>query len=96
MVYVRQHRARLVDLGRGTAWLDTGTQDSMLEAGQFVQVLQQRQGITIACLEEIAMRSGYITAERALELAAEMGKSSYGAYLRRAATEFVAAPGRWQ
>ena len=96
MVYVQQNRARLVDLGRGTAWLDTGTQDSMLEAGQFVQVLQQRQGITIACLEEIAMRSGYITAERALELAAEMGKSSYGAYLHRAATEFIAAPGQWQ
>ena len=79
----------MIDLGRGTAWLDTGTQDSLMEAGQFVQVLQHRQGLTIACLEEIAMRQGFITAEQALEQADEMGKSSYGQYLRRAAAEFV-------
>ena len=63
-VYIERGDARLVDLGRGTAWLDTGTQDSLMEAGQFVQVLQHRQGVTIACLEEIAMRQGFITAER--------------------------------
>ncbi len=90
-IYVERGTARLVDLGRGTAWLDTGTHDSLLEAGQFVQVLQHRQALTIACLEEIAMRRGYISAEAALELAEQMGTSSYGAYLRRTAQEFAAA-----
>jgi glucose-1-phosphate thymidylyltransferase len=90
-IYLQAGRARLVDLGRGTAWLDTGTHESLLEAGQFVQVLQHRQSVTIACLEEIAMRRGFITVERAYELADEMGKSSYGAYLRNAADEFRAA-----
>ncbi|MGN6607724.1 MAG: glucose-1-phosphate thymidylyltransferase RfbA [Jatrophihabitans sp.] len=89
-VYLQQGRASLADLGRGTAWLDTGTHDSLLEASQFVQVLQHRQGITISCLEEIAMRQGLITGEDALRLADQMGKSSYGAYLRKAATEFLA------
>jgi glucose-1-phosphate thymidylyltransferase len=87
--YLRRGTARLVDLGRGTAWLDTGTHDSLLEAGQFVQVLQHRQALTIACLEEIAMRRGFITVEAALDLADQMGKSSYGSYLRRAAREFA-------
>jgi glucose-1-phosphate thymidylyltransferase len=89
-VYLERAQARLVDLGRGTAWLDTGTHDSLIEAGQFVQVLQHRQGITIACLEEIAMRRTWISGEDALRLAADMGKSSYGEYLRRAATEYLA------
>ena len=88
-VYIGLGTARLVDLGRGTAWLDTGTQDSLLEAGEFVQVLQHRQGLTIACLEEIAMRQGAITPEHAIALADEMGNSSYGAYLRQAATDYL-------
>ena len=87
-VYLERAQARLVDLGRGTAWLDTGTHDSLIEAGQFVQVLQHRQGITIACLEEIAMHHDWISADDALALADEMGKSTYGEYLRRAATEY--------
>jgi len=89
-IYVEQGRARLVDLGRGMAWLDTGTQDSLMEAGQFVQVLQHRQGITIACLEEVAMRRGFITPAEALEQGEQMGKSAYGHYLRRTATEYLA------
>ncbi|WP_375476591.1 glucose-1-phosphate thymidylyltransferase RfbA [uncultured Jatrophihabitans sp.] len=89
-VYVESGPTKLVDLGRGAAWLDTGTQDSMLEAAQFVQVLQHRQGITIACLEEVAMRCGFITPEQAVGAADRMGKSSYAAYLRRVAAEFVA------
>ena len=89
--YLREGRARLHDLGRGTAWLDTGTQDALLEAGQFVQVLQHRQGITVACLEEIAMRRGFITAEQALRLGELMGRSSYAAYLRQVATEYLSA-----
>ena len=89
-VYVRRGDARLADLGRGTAWLDTGTQDALLEASQFVQVLQHRQGITIACLEEIAMRCRIITPERAFEMGEQMGKSSYAEYLRRSASDYIA------
>jgi glucose-1-phosphate thymidylyltransferase len=89
-MYVRRGDARLADLGRGTAWLDTGTQDALLEASQFVQVLQHRQGITIACLEEIAMRCRFITAEQALAMGEQMGKSSYAEYLRRSAADYIA------
>lgn len=88
--YLADGTARLVDLGRGTAWLDTGTPDAMLAATHFVQVLQHRQGITIACLEEIAMRRGFITPEQALRVAESMGASTYAAYLHEAATEFAA------
>jgi glucose-1-phosphate thymidylyltransferase len=88
--YLKRGRARLLDLGRGTAWLDTGTQDSLIEAAQFVQVLQHRQGITIACLEEVAMRRGFITPGQALALGEEMGKSGYAAYLRKVAVEYFA------
>jgi glucose-1-phosphate thymidylyltransferase len=91
--YLAEGPTELVDLGRGTAWLDTGTQDSLLEAAQFVQVLQHRQGITIACLEEVAMRCGFITPDQALTRAQSMGKSSYGAYLHRVATEVLEHPG---
>jgi glucose-1-phosphate thymidylyltransferase len=87
--YVADRSARLVDLGRGAAWLDTGTQDSLLEAAQFVQVLQHRQGITIACLEEVAMRCGYISGEQAYAIGERMGKSGYAEYLRRSATDFM-------
>ncbi len=90
-IYIENGTARLVDLGRGTAWLDTGTTDSLLEAGEFVQVLQHRQGLTIACLEEIAMRQGAISPEDAIALADAMGNSSYGAYLRQAATDYLSA-----
>jgi glucose-1-phosphate thymidylyltransferase len=89
-IYIAAGSARLIDLGRGTAWLDTGTQDSLLAASQFVQVLQQRQGVTIACLEEIALRRGFIDASLALELAEQMGSSGYGAYLRQSVLDFVA------
>ena len=60
-----------------------------MEASEFVQVLQHRQGVTIACLEEIAMRQGFITADEALETATGLGNSAYGAYLRQAALDFV-------
>ncbi|WP_375485136.1 glucose-1-phosphate thymidylyltransferase RfbA [uncultured Jatrophihabitans sp.] len=90
-MYLERGNARLIDLGRGAAWLDTGTQDSLLEAAQYVQVLQHRQGVTIACLEEVAMRRGFITAERALEIGEDMGKSNYAQYLRRTAQEYIDA-----
>ena len=76
-------------LGRGTAWLDTGTHDSLLEAAQFVSVIENRQGLKIACLEEIAFRKGWINRAGLDANIAKLGKSSYGAYLRRIADEKV-------
>ncbi len=80
-VYVNAGRARLVELGRGMAWLDTGTHDSLLEASQFIHVLQHRQDLRIACLEEVAFRMGYVDADALVPLAAALGKSSYGEYV---------------
>jgi glucose-1-phosphate thymidylyltransferase len=80
-VYVRRNAARLVDLGRGAAWLDTGTHDSLVEASQFVQVLEHRQGVRIACLEEIALSRGFIDAEQAYKLGEAQAKSGYGQYV---------------
>jgi glucose-1-phosphate thymidylyltransferase len=79
--YLRQGRATLIDLGRGFAWLDTGTHESLLEAGQFVQVLEHRQGVRIACLEEIALRMGFIDADACYALGQSLAKSSYGQYV---------------
>jgi glucose-1-phosphate thymidylyltransferase len=87
-VYVQRGTARLVDLGRGTAWLDTGTHDSLLEAGQFVQVLEHRQGVRIACLEEIALRHGWIDADHAYKLGESLSTSSYGQYVMDVARSF--------
>ena len=81
-VYLEQGRLRVQKLGRGTAWLDTGTHDSLLDAAQFVQVIQHRQGLRISCLEEIGLQMGFLD-EAAFERAIEnLGKSSYGTYLR--------------
>ena len=80
-VYVAQGTAELINLGRGTAWLDTGTNDSLIAAGQFVQVLQQRQGVQIACLEEIALNHNWITPAQAFRLGEQLAKSSYGQYV---------------
>lgn len=81
VAYLRQGRAKLIDLGRGFAWLDTGTHDSLLEAGQFVQVLEHRQGVRIACLEEVALAMGYITADECYALGTKLAKSGYGEYV---------------
>ncbi|MBA2318271.1 MAG: glucose-1-phosphate thymidylyltransferase RfbA [Euzebyales bacterium] len=85
--YLNRNKARLVKLGRGMAWLDTGTHDSLLEAATFVQVLEHRQGEVIACLEEIAYRMGFIDAEQLARLGALLGKSTYGATVRRLARQ---------
>ncbi|WP_410656657.1 glucose-1-phosphate thymidylyltransferase RfbA [Amycolatopsis sp. lyj-112] len=85
LAYLRQDRATLVDLGRGFAWLDTGTHDSLLEAGQFVQVLEHRTGVRIACLEEVALRMGFIDADQCFALGAKLAKSGYGEYLMNVA-----------
>ncbi|WP_236789671.1 glucose-1-phosphate thymidylyltransferase RfbA [Amycolatopsis sp. GM8] len=81
LTYLRQGRAKLIDLGRGFAWLDTGTHDSLLEAGQFVQVLEHRTGVRIACLEEVALRMGFIDADECLALGRKLSKSGYGDYV---------------
>ncbi len=84
MEFYRQEGSLRVDiLGRGFAWLDTGTHDSLLHAAEFVRTIEHRQGLKIACLEEIAFRLGYIDASAMEYLADDMGKSSYGAYLRK-------------
>ena len=74
-------------LGRGTAWLDTGTHDSLLEAGQFVSVIENRQGLKIACLEEIGFRQGWLTRAGLETSIAKLGKSNYGAYLNKILAE---------
>lgn len=88
--YVAAGLARLVTLGRGMAWLDTGTHDSLIEAAVFVQALERRQGVRIACLEEIALRMGYIDADTALALGRAQAASAYGEYVERVAVEFGA------
>ena len=79
--YLNQKRLRVFKLGRGYAWLDTGTQDSLLEASQFVSTLERRQGIKISCIEEIAYRMGYIDKTQLGKLGNKMRKNSYGQYL---------------
>jgi glucose-1-phosphate thymidylyltransferase len=80
-VYRQQGQLKAELLGRGIAWLDTGTPESMLQAGVFVQTVQQRQGLMISCLEEIAYRMGWIDAEQVLRLAEPLKKNHYGEYL---------------
>ena len=81
-VYLEQGRLRVEVLGRGIAWLDTGTNQSLIEAGQFVQAIEERQGLKIACIEEIAFEQGWIDAKAVEAEADSMGKSAYAAYLR--------------
>ena len=79
--YLEQGSLQVEVMGQGTAWLDTGTHQSLLDAGNFIRVIEERQGLKVACLEEIAYRLGYINAEQVLALAAPLIKSGYGAYL---------------
>lgn len=79
--YLDQHRVKVQTLGRGFAWLDTGTADSMLEAANFIQTIQNQQGVQVAALEEIAFRKGWISAKELLAIAQPMQKNRYGQYL---------------
>jgi len=76
-------------LGRGMAWLDTGTFDSLLKASNFIATLEQRQGLSASCIEEIAYKSGYISREKLIEIARPLAKSQYGQYLLKVAKETV-------
>jgi glucose-1-phosphate thymidylyltransferase len=87
--YLDKGRARLVDLGRGMAWLDTGTHDSLLEAGQFIATLEKRQGLKVACPEEVAYRAGWISRDALCAMAQPMVKSGYGKYLLQIANTQV-------
>jgi glucose-1-phosphate thymidylyltransferase len=84
-VYLAQGRARLTELGRGFAWLDMGTHDSLLTAGQYVQLVEQRQGEWIACVEEVALNRGFITADQCYRLGVEMAGTAYGSYVQEIA-----------
>jgi glucose-1-phosphate thymidylyltransferase len=82
-IYLEQSQLQVEVMGRGMAWLDTGTHESLMEAGQFIATLEKRQGLKIACPEEIAYRKGYIDAAQVQKLAEPMKKNSYGQYLLR-------------
>lgn len=81
--YLRQGKLKVGIIGRGTAWLDTGTFASLMQAGQFVQVIEERQGLKIGCIEEIAFRNGFINKDQLKTLAEPLVKSGYGSYLMR-------------
>jgi glucose-1-phosphate thymidylyltransferase len=87
LAYLREGALRVERLGRGYAWLDTGTHEALLQAQNFIQAVQERQGLMVACLEEIAFRMGYIGREDLLRLAHGMDKNAYGRYLARIAGE---------
>ena len=80
-LYLKRGDLHVELMGRGIAWLDTGTHDSLLEASSFVQAVETRQGLKVACLEEIAWRKGYITSDDVRRLALPMVKNGYGQYL---------------
>ncbi len=85
--YLHMNQLQVEIMGRGYAWLDTGTHDSLLDAAGFIATLQKRQGLMVACPEEIAYRKGWITAEHVLKLAAPLKKNAYGQYLEKILTE---------
>ena len=87
--YLAEERLKVELMGRGYAWLDTGTHESLLEASMFIQTIENRQGLKVACLEEIAYEMGYITKEKLLELAQPLKKNQYGQYLIARANQDV-------
>jgi glucose-1-phosphate thymidylyltransferase len=80
-VYLKQGQLKVETLGRGVAWLDTGTHESLLQASAFVETIEQRQGLKIACIEEVSYRMGYISAEQVMRLSKDLHKNGYGQYL---------------
>jgi glucose-1-phosphate thymidylyltransferase len=87
--YLKMNQLKVEIMGRGYAWLDTGTHDSLLDAAGFIATIQKRQGLMVACPEEIAYRQGWINAEHVLKLAAPLKKNAYGQYLEKILTERI-------
>ncbi|NOU60316.1 glucose-1-phosphate thymidylyltransferase RfbA [Marinifilum caeruleilacunae] len=88
-IYLQEDKLKLRVLGRGMAWLDTGTHESMLQASNFIATIEQRQGLKVACIEEIAFRNGFINKDQLLELAQPLLKNTYGEYLVNIANETI-------
>jgi glucose-1-phosphate thymidylyltransferase len=86
-MYLSEGRLSVEVMGRGYAWLDTGTHESLLEASTFIEIIERRQGLKVACIEEIAFEKGYITKEQLIELARPLAKNQYGQYLLRRTEE---------
>jgi glucose-1-phosphate thymidylyltransferase len=86
-IYLKKGQLKVGVLDRGTAWLDTGTHNSLMQASQYVQVIEERQGLKIGCLEEIAFKKGFISKENLIALARPLVKSGYGNYLMQIAEE---------
>jgi len=87
--YLKRGALHVEELGRGTAWLDTGTHESLLRAANFIETIQERQGLKVACLEEIAYRQGFLSREALLSIATSMSKNGYGQYLLQLLDEEV-------
>ena len=85
--YLSEHRLKLELMGRGYAWLDTGSHENLLEAAQFIEIIERRQGLKIACIEEIAFQQGYISKQQLVRLAQPLIKNKYGQYLLKCAEE---------
>jgi len=83
--YLQKGKLKVAVLDKGTAWLDTGTFDSLSDASEFVRVIEKRQGTKIGCVEEVAFKKGFISEQQLLQLAGELAKSGYGEYLKRIA-----------
>ncbi|MHA7108590.1 glucose-1-phosphate thymidylyltransferase RfbA [Sunxiuqinia elliptica] len=90
-LYLEENRLKVQLLGRGFAWLDTGTHDSLLQASNFIATIEQRQGLKVSCLEEIAFKKGYISKEQLLELAEPLMKNQYGQYLHKLANKKISS-----
>lgn len=88
-LYLNENRLKVELMGRGMAWLDTGTHDSLLQASNFIATIEQRQGLKVSCIEEIAFNNGFITKEQLLKLAEPMKKNQYGEYLINLANEKI-------
>ena len=88
-MYLGEERLTVELMGRGYAWLDTGTHESLLEASTFIETIERRQGLKVACIEEIAFEQGYITKEQLIKLAQPLAKNQYGQYLLRCAEEVI-------
>jgi glucose-1-phosphate thymidylyltransferase len=88
-IYLKRKALTVIQLGRGIAWLDTGTHDSLVQASNFIQTIEQRQGLKVACLEEIAYRKGWITIDELKKLAEPLSKNDYGCHLLQLASNEI-------